>query len=99
MEDFNRLVELYKKMSYKDKQNALINEFKTTLACIEKLNQDVGNKHDLLINKEITDINKSDATNDDYLEAYFVYLNMINDSLSSLLEKIYNEFYEELEKK
>ena len=93
-EEFNNLVGLYKNMSNQEKKDALIKEFKTNLAAIEKLNNDLEIKHELLINREVLDVDKDTATDDDYLEAYFVYLHMRNDSMLSFVEKISNEFYE-----
>lgn len=93
-EEFNNLVELYKRMSNKEKKDALIKEFKINLAAVEKLNNDLGINHELIMNRELLDIDKDNVTDDDYLEAYFVYLHMINDSILTFAEKISNEFYE-----
>lgn len=93
-EEFNNLVELFKQLSKEEKKDALIKEFKMLVAVIEKLNKDIENNHEMLMNKELLDINKDNASDEDYLEAYYVYLNMINDGVLHFAEKISNDFYE-----
>ena len=93
-EEFNNLVNLYKSMTTQEKKDALIKEFKVSLGAIEKLNKDIGNEHELLINREILDVDKKDVTENDYLEAYFVYLHMINDSILTFAQKISDQFFE-----
>lgn len=93
-EEFDNLILLYKNMNTEDKKKALINEFKYSLAALEKLKKDLNINHELLISKEILDVDKETATLDDYLEAYYVYLHMLNDSILAFAEKVSNEFYE-----
>lgn len=91
--EFNNLVEAYKKLSTKEKQDEIIKLFKENIAIWEKLNNDINNNHNLLLNREIIDINKENFTLDDFLEAIFVYLHMLSDSTASFAEKISNDFY------
>ncbi len=91
--EFNNLVEAYKKLTTKEKQDEIIKLFKENIAVWEKLNNDINNKHNLLLNREIIDVNKDNATLDDFLEAVFVYLHMLSDSTASFAEKIANDFY------
>ena len=92
--EFNALVEAYKNLSTKEKQEEIIKLFKENIAVWEKINHDINNSHSLLLNREIIDMNKEDATLDDFLEAVFVYLHMLSDSTASFEKKIANEFYE-----
>lgn len=91
--EFNNLVEAYKNLSTKEKQDEIIKLFKENIAIWEKLNTDIKNNHNLLLNREIIDINKKNFTLDDFLEAIFVYLHMLSDSTASFAEKIANDFY------
>ena len=91
--EFNNLVEAYKNLSTKEKQEEIIKLFKENVAIWEKLNNDINNNHNLLFNREIIDINKENYTLDDFLEAIFVYLHMLLDSTASFALKIANDFY------
>ena len=91
--EFNNLVEAYKNLSTKEKQEEIIKLFKENVAIWEKLNNDINNNHNLLFNREIIDINKENYTTDDFLEAIFVYLHMLSDSTASFALKIANDFY------
>lgn len=93
-EEFNKLVKLFKNLSIEEKKEYLIKEFKLSIALLEKMNNDIGVNNNLLLNKEIIDVNKKNPTDDDYLEAYFVYLHAINSSIIAFAEKISQEFYE-----
>lgn len=50
--------------------------------------------HKLLVNKELLDLDKPTVTEDDYLEAYFVYLHMLTDTFGVFAEKISDDFFE-----
>lgn len=91
---FNTLVEAYKKLSTKEKENEIINFLKENIAIWEKLNRDINNNHILLLNREIIDVNKENYTLDDFLEATFVYLHMLSDSAASFAEKTAKDFYQ-----
>ena len=45
--EFNNLVEAYKKLSTKEKQDEIIKLFKENIAVWEKLNTDIKNNHNL----------------------------------------------------
>lgn len=92
--EFNNVINAFKNLSTEEKKEALIKEFKINLAAIIKLNNDINSNEDLLMNKEILDINNPNATLDDFLEAYFVYLCMISNSIASFAEKVSQDFYE-----
>jgi len=89
-EEFNEYVEKFKKLPSKEKKQITIDEMKTVLALLEKLKKDVNINTGIMFNREILDLNHPDATEDDYAEAIFVYINSIKESLSEYLEKILN---------
>lgn len=93
-EEFNRLVNSFKELETEDKMNAIIELLKTDVAVAQKLNSDIQNEHELLLNREILDVSKNDKTLDDFLEAVYVYIHTLNDQYISFAEKISNEFYE-----
>ncbi len=92
--EFDELVERFKELSTKDKKDAVIKQLKNDIAVAHKINSDIGNNHDLFLNREVLDLNDEESTMDDFLEAVFVYVNTLNDQYMSFAEKIANEFYE-----
>ena len=91
---FDEVVELYKKMNTEEKAQENIIELKELLALVNKLCIDIGLDKELKLNKEVVDIQKEDATLDDYLEAEFVYINEIKNYFGTFAEKIAEMFYE-----
>ena len=88
---FNAFIEEYKEKSLLEKQNIIINELKELIAVSEKICIDKGIDYDLLINREILDISKEGYTQDDYLEAIYVYLQIFKEILSAYLIPNYSE--------
>ena len=93
-EEFNKIVNLFKNLSTNEKKETLIKEFKLSVAALEKMNNDILNNNNLLLNREIIDVNKKNPTDDDYLEAYFVYLHTINNLIINFADKISKDFFE-----
>ena len=85
-EKLNNFVEAYKKLSLVDKKVALEKEIKETLALLEKLHQNLGKKNTILLNKEVLDVKDGVSSEDDFVEAMFVYILMIQESLASYVD-------------
>ena len=85
-EKLNNFVEAYKKLSLIDKKVALEKEIKETLALLEKLHQNLGKENTILLNKEILDVKDGVSTEEDFVEAMFVYILMIQESLASYVD-------------
>lgn len=85
-EEHNKYIELYKKMSLKDKKEALEKEIKDILIFLMKLHEEKGWKADLLLNKEVLDIRDANSTEDDFVEAMFVYILSIQEMLASYID-------------
>ena len=85
-EKLNNFVEAYKKLSLIDKKVALEKEIKGTLALLEKLHQNLGKENTILLNKEILDVKDGVSTEEDFVEAMFVYILMIQESLASYVD-------------
>lgn len=92
-ETFNEYVELFKKMPL-DKKKRLVNEeIKRLWGFLIKLNEDMGVKEKTLYNREILDLNKKEISDDDFVEAMFVYVHSIEESLGSFTCKIADIIY------
>ena len=85
-EKLNNFVEAYKKLSLIDKKVALEKEIKETLALLEKLHQNLGKENTILLNKEVLDVKDGVSTEEDFVEAMFVYILMIQESLASYVD-------------
>ena len=85
-EKLNNFVEAYKKLSLIDKKVALEKEIKETLALLEKLHQNLGKENTILLNKEVLDVKDGVSSEEDFVEAMFVYILMIQESLASYVE-------------
>ena len=88
---FNAFIEEYKEKTLKEKQAIAIKELKELIAVSEKVCLDKKIKYDLLVNREILDINKQEYTQDDYIEAIYVYIQIFKEIISSYLLKEYPE--------
>jgi hypothetical protein len=85
-EKLNNYVEAYKKLSLVDKKLAVEKEIKETLALLERLHENSGKNNDILFNKEILDVKDGVSTEDDFVEAMFVYILTIQESLASYVD-------------
>lgn len=94
-EAFNEYVEVFKTLPLAAKKEETIKEMKMLIALLSKLKLDLNIEDNLLLNKEVLDIQKATATEDDFVEAVFVYVNTIKESLADYLEVTTNILYEE----
>ena len=82
-EAFDAFVEEYKELPLNEKKDTLIKELKEMVALVEKLCIDNNIEYDMMINREILDINKENYTEDDYVEAVYVYIQMFKEILAT----------------
>lgn len=88
---FDSFIEEYKEKSLREKQDILVAELKELIAVAQKVCIDKGVNSDLLINREITDIDKDNYSQDDFVEAIYVYLQMFKELISPYLLSNYND--------
>lgn len=81
--NFDEYVEAFKKLPLEKKKEILITDFKELLIVINKLNN---NNKDVLFNRELLEVNQ---TEDDFVEAIFVYLCSIKESLGNYINESY----------
>ena len=79
---FNQYVNAYKKLPLQKKKEMVNEETKKLIAFIEKINADMGIKGQTLFNREILDLNSDNVSDDDFVEAMFVYIYSIREALS-----------------
>ncbi|MCI5879171.1 MAG: hypothetical protein MRZ34_00065 [Bacillales bacterium] len=81
-ETFNEYIEAYKKLPLQKKKQMANEEVKKLLAFIEKANNDLNLNDTILFNREILDLNSDNVSDDDFVEAMFVYIYSIREALS-----------------
>jgi len=86
--DFNTYIEKYKLLPLKEKKEQVEKQIEEILIALEKLNERYGSTPKLLFNREILDLKKENATEDDFVEAIFVYSYTFKELLASFIETI-----------
>ena len=96
-ESFNNLVEAFKKLDIEDKMTMVIDELKRTEALTLAMNDSIGEsrENDILLSREVLDVLDSNVSNEDFVEAVFVYIYSIREEVAH----IYNTLYDKLENK
>jgi len=90
-EKFNNYIEAYKKLSLVDKKIEIEKEIKETLALLIKLQENLGKETEVLFNKEVLDLKDGVSSEEDFVEAMFVYVLAIQESIASYVELIENK--------
>ena len=85
---FNEYVLLFKKLNNQQKKKLVEGEFKKVLAFLEKIKLNEGIQKPILFNREILDMKSEFITDDDFVEAAFVYIHAIEESLGQYFNSI-----------
>ena len=83
--DFNEYVEKYKKLALKEKKELVESQFKELLVVIDSLNKRHGKDTKILYNRELQDLKNKNATEEDFVEAMFVYVHSVKELFASLM--------------
>lgn len=81
-QEFNDYIEKFKKISVKKKKQITVKEMKKIVAFISLLQEKCNVPKKILFNKEILDTNNDDVSEEDFVEAMFVYANIIKEAFS-----------------
>ena len=84
--NFNEYVEKYKNLPLIEKKQLVETQFKEIMGVLDALIQKKGKKSKILFNKEILDLRKENATEDDFVEAMFVYCYSIKELVAYCIE-------------
>lgn len=82
---FEEVIESYKLMALSDKREKLLYEIKVLIAVLEKMCEDKGIEFKTIKSNEILDLRDGNESEDDYLEATFVYIQYLKEVIGSLL--------------
>lgn len=84
--NFDNYVEKYKNLPLKEKKDLVEKQIEELLVVLNALNERYGNNPKILFNREILDLKKEDSTEDDFVEAMFVYSYSMKELLASLVD-------------
>ena len=87
-EDFNEYMEFFKSQPLKEKQSIVIEQLKMLMGLTNTMCKELNVDNEMLLNKEITDLNKDNYTEDDFAEALIVYINSIQNSLCDFSNRL-----------
>lgn len=84
---FNNYIEEVKKLDTTGKRNELINSIKQLIAVFESMAEDDRIELHFLKNREILDLSNNPVSEDDFIEAALVYLEVAKNMIGEYLEK------------
>ena len=88
---YNEFMDAFVKLPKETKRDEIVGKLREVIARMMELSYNLGLPEDeLLLSKEILDLNKKPVSEDDYLEAVFAYINCLEDLLGKYLAKTLN---------
>ncbi len=80
-ENFQEYMNYFKEQSLKDKQSIIIDQLKMLSSLTNTMCKQLKIENEIIINRELIDLNKDKYTEDDFAEAVIVYVNSIQNSI------------------
>ena len=90
-EAFNNLIEFYKKLPIELKRKEILNEIEEIILNYSKICTKLDVMPDMMLNKEMLNIDKKDLTEDEFLQALYAYLNTLEDINAQFIDKMCDE--------
>ena len=87
-EEYDKIISTFKELTTIDKCKETIDYIKEIIASFDYIGKLNGIEKQILLNKEMADVNKADATIDDYLEAIYAYLLSLEDVSANLFAQM-----------
>ncbi len=81
IEDFDEYMKYFKNLKLDDKKELVIKQLKTLAGFTNSLCEEIGVENDLIINKELLDVEKDSYSEEDFTEAIIVLINSIQNSI------------------
>ena len=82
------LIEYYKILPLKNKRIEIINDIEQLISNYSKICSKLGMVPNILLNKEMLNINREDLTEEEFLHAVYAYLNALQDISGQFIDKI-----------
>ena len=87
-EAFGGLMEYYKHLPLELKRKEIISELEDIISSYSKICTQFGVMPEMVLNKEMLNINKRNLTEDEFLHALFAYINTLQDISSQFINKM-----------
>lgn len=94
-ENFQEYMNFFKSQSLREKQKIIYEQLKLLTSFTNNLCETAGIENEIIINKELFDLENNNYTEDDFAEAIIVFINSIQNSIcdfssgiADLVEKI-----------
>ncbi len=85
---YNEYISKYTQLNIEQKRSEIIEKLKHIIVLFQQISAIKGLNNDLLVNKELLDLNKENVSEDDFLEGIFVYINMLEDIIGKTMENL-----------
>ena len=82
---FDAFIEEFKELSLIEKQQQIVKDLKEMIASYQQLCTLSRIENDIIINREVLDINKEAYSEDDYAEAIYVYIQTLKEITANFL--------------
>ena len=83
--DFNELMDNFKKLSIIEKKELTINEIKGLITVITAINVKNNGDSQMLFNREITDIEDKNHNEEDFVETIYAYVFSIKELIADMI--------------
>lgn len=87
-ENFEEYIEFFKTQSLREKQDIIIEQLKMLSIFTNNMCKELNVNNELLLSRELVDLNKENYTEDDFAEAIIVYINSIQNSLCDFSDRL-----------
>ena len=85
---FTGLMEYYKELPIENKRNEIIDELEEIISDYSKICTKLGVIPNMMLNKEMLNINRNNITEEEFLHALFAYVNTLQDISAQFINKI-----------
>ncbi len=93
---FTGLMEYYKQLPKENKRNEIISELEEIISNYSKICTRFGVMPNMMLNKEMLNINRENITEEEFLHALFAYLNTLEDISAQFINRVCDEFDREI---
>ena len=88
---FSGLMEYYKELPIENKRTEIINELEEIISNYSKICTKFGVMPNMMLNKEMLNINRKNLTEEEFLHALFAYLNTLEDISAQFINRVCDE--------
>lgn len=85
---FNGLMEYYKKLPIENKRSEIINKLEEIISDYSKICSKMDVMPNMMLNKEMLNINRKNITEEEFLHALFAYTNTLEDISAQFINKV-----------